>query len=437
MSYEAIVCKLTNVRPHPNAKRIKLANASGYQIIVGLDAQEGKIGVFFPTDGQLLPAHCIVNKLYKTDPATGLPMGGYFSANGRVRTQKFRGEASDGFWQELSSLDWTNGTDKLSLGDQFTHLNGHEVCKKYYTPATLRAMNSKPTKGKGNKDNKVDRSMLHQHYSTKQVRHHINAIPKDSVFYITEKCHGTSGRTGRINVERSFSWWQRLISPFVNLIMRTNFTKKSKLIDIEYVSGTRRVVLTPSGQKDGYYENANFRQDIHKQIETIGLHKGEVLFYEIVGFTDTGGAIMGRHPIEDKELKKQYGEQMVYRYGCHEEAKEFKIYVYRIAMINSDGVETNLSHVQLQRRCKELGLDLVPVLAGPLIYEDKEKFLKILEFLSDGPSTLDDSHIREGVVVNIEHEDMNDCLKYKGWTFCDLENIRKNSDDYVDPEEIA
>jgi len=430
MSYEAIVCKLMNVREHPNADRLNLATVSGYQIIVGLDAKEGDVGVFFSCDGQLMPKHCIENNLYKTHPETGFPMGGYFSSNGRVRSQKLRGVASDGFWQELSAFEWTGGIDELKLGHQFTHINGHEICKKYYTPATVRAMNNAAKKGKGNKDKKIDRSMLHEHYSTKQVRHHINMIPEGSVYYITEKLHGTSGRTGRVIAKHPLNWWKK----FLNRVFGVGSKKRSEW---EYVSGTRRVVLDPGGQKDGYYKNTNFRQTIHERIKEIGLHKGEVLYYEIVGFTDTGGAIMGRHPIEDKKLKKIYGNSMVYRYGCNEETKENKIYVYRITMINDDGVEHDLSHVQVQNRCNELGLDMVPVLAGPKLFETKEKFLKELENLSDGMSTLDTSHVREGVVVKVEHENMNDALKYKGWTFCDLEGIRKNSDDYVDPEEIA
>jgi hypothetical protein len=50
---------------------------------------------------------------------------------------------------------------------------------------------------------------------------------------------------------------------------------------------------------------------------------------------------------------------------------------------------------------------------------------------------LDNDHIREGVVLRVEHPAMFDAFKFKGWVFCDLEGIRKNSDDFIDQEEIA
>jgi hypothetical protein len=41
MAYEAIVTTLENVRKFEGADRLKLANALGYQVVVGLDSEEG------------------------------------------------------------------------------------------------------------------------------------------------------------------------------------------------------------------------------------------------------------------------------------------------------------------------------------------------------------------------------------------------------------
>lgn len=54
-----------------------------------------------------------------------------------------------------------------------------------------------------------------------------------------------------------------------------------------------------------------------------------------------------------------------------------------------------------------------------------------------GSSTLDDGHIREGVVVRVEGPGVDFHLKYKSFWFCELEGIAKNKDDYVDPEDIS
>ena len=52
MSYKAIVTRLSNVRPHPNADRVKLATCHGNQVVIGLDSNEGDLGVYFPSDGK-------------------------------------------------------------------------------------------------------------------------------------------------------------------------------------------------------------------------------------------------------------------------------------------------------------------------------------------------------------------------------------------------
>jgi len=429
MAYQAIVCELTNVREHPNADRLKLATVQGYQIIIGLDQQEGDLGVFFPGDGMIMKDHLLNNKLYARHPDTGEEMGGYFGKNGRVRTQKFRGQPSEGFWQPLSAFEWTGDTSQLTKGYQFDTLNGHRICKKYFTPATLRAINKEKNARKGKAPGmKTDRSMLHEHYDTKQVRHYISAIPEGAILYISEKIHGTSGRTGRI----------KSIYPLVGFKRWWNkwFPMKFESAKWEYVSGTRRVVLDPDVKTDnGYYSGTSFRQKIHKEIESMGLHKGEILYYEIVGFDDKGRPIMPAHKVEDKKLKKKYSEQMQYTYGC--DSPECNIYVYRIAHVNEEGFEIDLPWSRVITRCRQLGLKTVPYLEGPILHTTEEELLEKLNVLANGSSTLDSSHIREGVVVRVEDPDFFECLKYKGFWFCELENIMKNSDEFIDPEEIA
>ena len=76
MSYEAIVTKITNVKPILGCDNIQLGvTTEGNQIIISKSVQVGTIGVFFDTDGQLDYNFMQVNKLLKED-------GGYFEANG-------------------------------------------------------------------------------------------------------------------------------------------------------------------------------------------------------------------------------------------------------------------------------------------------------------------------------------------------------------------
>ena len=65
--YNGYITRLKNVRKHSNADRLQIATCFGNNVVVGLDAYEGELVCYFPTDGQLseeqeqvqvrLPAH--------------------------------------------------------------------------------------------------------------------------------------------------------------------------------------------------------------------------------------------------------------------------------------------------------------------------------------------------------------------------------------------
>lgn len=428
MSYKAKVCHIST-RPHPNADRVQLGVASGYQVVVGLETESGQLGVYFPCDGQLSHEMCMANNLYRKDPKTGEPMGGYFEENRRVRAQPFRGQKSEGFWVPLTYLRWT-GVDlsTLEAGDEFDALNGKEVCRKYVSEATKRAMER--AQKQGQKKKKKEIPMFKKHFDTPKLRYTASAIPEGAVLHITEKLHGTSGRTGYVQVEDDLPAIKRAIN---NFFRKEIFRPKREW---RKVSGSRRVTYDPDQSVDqGFYSGMEFRFEIHERLR---LKKGETLYYEIVGFTDKKTPIMASHKITDKALKKKYGDEMVYRYGTdRDQAVPYDIYVYRITQTNEDGDSVDLSWPQVMRRCNELGLRHVPHY-DTLVYDgDEDSFLELVEQYSQGSSKLDSTHIREGVCITVDHHLMGGTHKYKGFWFCELEGIAKNSDEYVDLEDIS
>ena len=54
----------------------------------------------------------------------------------------------------------------------------------------------------------------------------------------------------------------------------------------------------------------------------------------------------------------------------------------------------------------------------------------------DKPSLLDSSHIEEGVCLRIEHDKM-EIFKQKSFSFCVLEGIIKEDQNYIDTEEAS
>lgn len=427
--YNATICKLTNIQKHPNADRLMVGNALGYFVIVGLDADSDTLGVVFPSDGKLSEEMLLQNNLYRKHPVTGFPMGGYFEENGRVKSLTLRNAKSEAFWTPLSSLTWTGvNLSSLKEGDTFTELNGKLVCEKYYTPATLHAMCAQKKAAKKN-----CAPDFAEHIDTGQLRDMVLLIQgKEPVYNViyTLKVHGTSGRTGYVrwlNLNRN--WFQ-------NILAKIGLYKDK----FRYVSGTRRVILDPdTNVENGFYAGTEFRGRIHNMIAAMGLRENEILYYEIAGYTDTGSLIMSEHPINKEaagiDELKVYGDKMSYTYGC--EPKEFRVFVYRITLNGEDlPFDTMCTRVEeLQtRNTSGIHFEVVPLLK---IGNTNDDLMTVAEALTRGKDLLGD-HIREGVTLRLEDNTgkLIRILKYKSFAFCVLEGIRKNTDDYVDLEEI-
>ncbi|MFA5166553.1 MAG: RNA ligase family protein [Candidatus Paceibacterota bacterium] len=437
--YNAKVVKLS-IKPHPNADRLQLGYVQGIQVVVGNDVKDGDIGVFFPCDGQLSNEFLSTHNLYRhSELNKDTAKTGYFSDNGRVTAEKIRGERSEGFYCSLSDFEYTGyDLSKLELGTEFDELNGHNICQKYYTPATLRAM--KRNSGNSGKAKRTQADYnLPRHFDTEQLQYNLDKVESGDLVIITEKTHGTSTRIGFVQVERQqqLKWWQKLY----NLLPLPKYPTVTK--NYEFVVGSRNRIVdsTMKPESSEYY-----RLETAEPLRGL-LKKGEVIYAEIVGFDSNGKPIMN-HQSTSKlpEIKKQYGEVMVYRYGCRWNevgVPQRRMFVYRITQVNEDGQEIDLSWAQIKRRAGELGLEVVPQLDLWLLEDlEQEDLQAIVMGYSDklvvGNSTLDSTHIREGVVVRLEKANgLMKCYKHKSFEFKILEGILKADDNYVDTEEVS
>ncbi len=423
MTYKAIVCQLSNVRKHPGADRLNLANVNGNQIVVGLDNFDGQLGVLFPVDGQLSVEFSTAGDLVRRKNPDGTAAGGLFDQNRRVRAQKLRGEKSEGYWTPIESFKFTGyKLDSLKVGMEFDTLGKYPICNKYVTQATINARAKQAGRQARN-----ELKMFRKHFETEQFRNVAEKIPAGALLIITEKQHGTSHRMANVldvkKLGRLMGWiyWK--------------FGKQAPK-SWTYLHGSRNIILD-GGLNDPYY-NSQFRQMAVKKLEG-NLHKGEVVYLEIVGYINDTTPIMPVHnvaKIKDKELQKTYGKEMVYRYGNLPGACSPA--VYRIVMTNEDGIQTELSWEQVKRRCRELGIDTVPEIMPPFIYDgDSVKLRKLCEAHSAGPSTVDASHIREGICIRVEHENLYTIAKLKNFDFLTMESNQKDDDTVADIEESA
>ena len=243
------------------------------------------------------------------------------------------------------------------------------------------------------------------------------------------------------------------------------------IYDWGYVSGTRRTVLNDF--EGGFYGSDKFREP-HAKLFEGKLWKGEEIFYEVVGFTDTGIPIMptvSNKKTNDKDFIKQYGETTTFSYGCDcaEQAwredrgqdpdkPESDIYVYRMTMTNEDGEVVEYTPDFMRYRCEQMGVKTVPVLWRGFIPENlqTEDFFtndagefkdwvyaesagswieEIAEKYYDGPDPIGKTHVREGVVCRILNRPKFTAYKHKNFSFKVIEGIAKNDAEIPDIEE--
>lgn len=453
------VVEVTKLRPHENADKLQIAEFFGNSTVVDLKVKVGDIGIYFPTDLQLSAEFADANNLVRKKDDSGNQVGGFLDPDKRnIKAIRLRGEKSDGLYLPLACLEAFGDISILKVGDTIDVFNGHEICRKYIP----KRKNREGTPSGGNKTRKKKvpvAPLFNEHADTEQLAYNLGAFkPLDEV-EITLKMHGTSQRTAYLPVLKGYkrTLWDRLRG------------KEGKPIyDWGYVSGTRRVVL--EDYDGGFYGSNSFREK-HSKIFEGKLNKGEEVFYEVVGFTDSGSAIMSEcsnKKVQDKEFSKKYGDTTVFSYGCEPTPRTYTgyndsapgyqdvpvevnipandIYVYRMTMTNEDGFVVEYTPDFMRYRCEQMGVKCVPVMWHGRIPEHPgsatdptisagEWIKNVAERFYDGPDPVGKTHIREGVVVRITNKPKFCAYKHKNFYFKVLEGIIKDTADAPDMEE--
>lgn len=408
--YCGYITRLTNLRKHSNADRLLIGECFGNSVIVSLEYTEGQLGVYFPVDGQLSAEFCAVNDLVRRKDENGNACGGYLDPDKRnIKAMKLRGEKSDGLFMPLTSLASFTTISDLKEGDTITMLNGVEICRKYI-PRKSSYERSYKGATKGRKTVVDIAPTFYQHIDTAQLAYNLDKFHAGDVVELTLKMHGTSARTGNVLIERPRNWLDKLLRRDVK--------------EYGYISGTRRTTL--SSESAGYYGDNTFRYNAARNFEG-KLRKGEIVYYEIVGYVNESTPIMAsvkNSKIKDKEFSKLYGAETVFSYGC--EPGECDVYVYRMASVNIDGDLVEYSPEQMRQRCLEMNVKCVPRFETFMIPEGVdcgEYVMRKVEQYYDGTDPVGKTHIREGVVARIVNRSSIEVYKVKNFTFKVLSNI--------------
>lgn len=454
--YNGYVTRVKNIRPAENADRLNLCDVFGNTVVVDKNVNENDLYVYFPCDGQLSLNFCLNNNLLRKLP-DGTPGPGYMDPDKRnVVAIKLRGNKSDGLVLPLTCLDYCfedGAAAHLKIGDTIDVVNGHDICTKYIPRSNKRV--GHPTSGNKTRKRRVPLAPLFvEHADTEQLAYNLGAFRSGDDVEITLKMHGTSQRTGFLPV---FSGYRRTI--WDKLFRRDG----EPIYTYDLVTGTRRTVI--NGEDGGFYGSNAFRMP-HAELFRGKLWKGETVYYEVVGFTDTGTPIMaecGNKKLNDKDFVKQYGQTTTFSYGCARQpipavvktpemveiapaVPQSDIYVYRMTMTNEDGNIVEYTPDFMRYRCEQMGVKTVPVFwkgtipehpgsaTDPTI-EPGEWIKNVAERFYDGPDPIGKTHIREGVVVRITNKPKFCAYKHKNWYFKALEGIIKVEAEAPDMEE--
>lgn len=424
--YKAYVTTLKNLRKHPNADRLQLAECFGNTVCVDMSAAAGEIGVYFPEGGQLSVEFCEQNNLVRKKDENGNNIGGYLDPNKRnITTINLRGEKSDGLFLPISCIVYTGANlDDFNEGDIITVVNGHDICTKYIPKGKCNTSTKAGNKTRKKKVNICP--MFAEHADTEQLAYNISAFKPGDIVDITLKMHGTSQRTGFLPVLKGYndSIGCKLYNRFRKVFDKNweNIHDGEPVYYYDYVCGTRRVMLDETFGDGGFYGSNDFRQNHHTKF--FGkLWKGETVYYEVVGYVNETTPIMpsaDNKKVNDKEFVKQYGKQTIFSYGC--EPGESEMYVYRMTITNEDGDVVEYTPEFMRYRCEQMGVKCVPHF-GTYILKEDDDIKEMAEWFYDGVDPIGKTHIREGVVCRIVNRPKFTAYKHKNDNFKILSGI--------------
>lgn len=395
MENNVAVCgKLGNIKKIEGADKIVLADillggVSISTVVVGADSTEGQDIVYF--DSNL----CLSDKFLEDNPT----LKTYLAKGNRVRCVKLRGVISNGIAVDASLF----AKYTTSLPPSFTSLGGTEICKKWLPPVAQEHTRSNKSR-KARNAKKPCVLVFNFHIDTQQLVRNLHKINPTDVVSISRKVHGTSGITSYTLLKESQTWLDRLLRR-----TRTSWG---------YVSASR-TVLKDSTANDLW-------ATVGKQF-TGKLHKGETVYYEIIGYQpDTSSYI-----------------QKGYDYGCV--PGQYKVQIYRITSTNEDGVVTEYGWASMKERCKELNIPLVEEFffgrADQLVADGEDWHTRFITYLKDmyleKPcwDNISKKVPDEGIVLRVEAKDIT-VFKLKSASFF-LHESQANEAGEEDTEALA
>jgi hypothetical protein len=465
-NYACTVVKLPPKQKVEGLDKLVKVTVFGNDILTQKDADEKQLYLFFPAETRLDYTYLASNNEFRNTTFNDDPKAkGYFEDSGRVKSIKFKGVISTGYMAPVSTLDYVRGIDgmgkfdysTLKEGDEFTDIDGVNICKKYKIvhQQSISTGESRFNK-KLKRFDKLVPNQFRFHVDTLQLAKNLHLLHPEDIIVISDKWHGTSAVFSNVLINKKLDWKHKIAKFFgIDIV--------DKIHDHLYAS--RSVVKNQYINKDataGYY-NEDIWKIVHNEVKD-KIELGISLYGEIVGYLPSGKMIQkgfdyGCLPknIPDLPLEGEVVEGNTIR-----PIGEHKFLVYRITYTKPDGNVIEYSWQQIKNYCqkyqlehvKELYLGKAYALASEFLNQpfmsevrselELEKFSEI--WRNDWFNLLSNVYLEkdcpynakgtpaEGIVVRIDGKDTYSAYKLKSKRF--LEKESKQLDEEARNNEI-
>lgn len=330
VNYTCQVLQIKQLRKHVNADRLQIATLQGNNVICGLDTKLDDVVLYFPVGCQIEQKFAEVNDLIRRKDADGKPAGGMFELPSlRVRTITLRGEKSEGFICPVSYLDGLGiKSSKLKVGDEFTHIDGKEILRKYVPKTKNVTVSEKVGKKPKKAESKLIPGQYNLHYDTSQLRKSLSHFGENDLVVISQKMHGSLMSMGKVLCKK------QNLSLFNKLLLKLGVN----IVNTEYadVYSSRTVIKNKSLNSNPDYYGYDVWTDCYEKYKEC-LEPNITLHGELVGMLPSGKYI-----------------QPGYLYGC--ESNNWEFYVYRITFTSAKDKVYEFSWQQIKNYCNRYGL---------------------------------------------------------------------------------
>ena len=214
-NYACTVVKLPVKQKVEGLDNLVKVTIFGNDVLTKKDAPEDELYLFFP-------AECAISKEYlsnnnefrETTLNKDRAQKGYFEPTGRVKAVKFKGVISTGYIAPIDTLVGLLSVaevENLRAGDEFTDIDGMNICQKYKiqhihssTPNTESRFNKKLKRF-----NKLVPNQFRFHESTSHLAKNLHHFHPEDIIVITDKFHGTSGVFSNILIKRELNFVEK------------------------------------------------------------------------------------------------------------------------------------------------------------------------------------------------------------------------------------